>query len=55
MADVDQLLVPYKHSSLRALVEELQAQHPQAAVFRVQTHLFPSARAMPKGHQGMPG
>jgi hypothetical protein len=26
MADVDQLLVPYKHSSLRALVEELQAQ-----------------------------
>ena len=55
LADVNQLLVPYEHSSLRALVEELQAQHPQAAVFRVETHMFPSTRATPKGAQAMPG
>jgi len=45
LADVDQLLVPYQHSSLRPLVEELQARHPQASVFRVETHLFPSTRS----------
>ncbi|KAG7246446.1 hypothetical protein CRUP_014978 [Coryphaenoides rupestris] len=35
LADVNQLLVPYQHSSLRPLVEELQGRHPQASVFRV--------------------
>ncbi|KAJ3602350.1 hypothetical protein NHX12_030108 [Muraenolepis orangiensis] len=52
LADVDQLLVPYKHRSLQTLVEELQAQHPQASVFRVETHLFPQTGTTP---QAIPG
>jgi len=58
LADVNQLLVPYQHSSLRPLVEELQARHPQASVFRVETHLFSSTRSggTPKGSmQAHPG
>ncbi|CAL8349578.1 unnamed protein product [Merluccius merluccius] len=56
LADVDQLLVPYKHSSLQVMVEELQAQHPQASVFMVETHLFPWTRTTPEGPQvAVPG
>ncbi|XP_055769657.1 uncharacterized protein LOC129845776 [Salvelinus fontinalis] len=42
LADVDQLLVPASHSSLLPLMEDLQGQHPDAAVFLMETHLFPA-------------
>ncbi|CAB1327589.1 unnamed protein product [Coregonus sp. 'balchen'] len=42
LADVDQLLVPVSHSSLLPLMEDLQGQHPDAAVFLMETHLFPA-------------
>ncbi|XP_034145566.1 uncharacterized protein LOC105005813 isoform X1 [Esox lucius] len=42
LADVEQLLVPVAHNSLRPLMEGLQGQHPDAAVFLMETHLFPA-------------
>ncbi|XP_045555256.1 uncharacterized protein isoform X2 [Salmo salar] len=38
LADVDQLLVPASHSSLLPLMEDLQGQHPDTAVFLMETH-----------------
>lgn len=46
LADVDQLFIPYKHISLRTLMVGLQAQHPEASVFQVETHVFPLTAAM---------
>ncbi|KAJ8003892.1 hypothetical protein DPEC_G00153110 [Dallia pectoralis] len=43
LADVEQVLVPAAHNSLRPLMEDLQGQNPDATVFLMETHLFPAA------------
>ncbi|XP_046882436.1 uncharacterized protein LOC124471855 [Hypomesus transpacificus] len=37
LADVDQLVVPYQHTSLVQMLHELQEQNPGASVFQVET------------------
>ncbi|KAG7254144.1 hypothetical protein CRUP_010692, partial [Coryphaenoides rupestris] len=52
LADVNQLLVPYQHSSLRPLVEELQGRHrkPRCSGWRPTCSPRQGAAAHPKAH-----
>nr|XP_021327770.1 glycosyltransferase family 92 protein F13G3.3-like [Danio rerio]XP_021334234.1 glycosyltransferase family 92 protein F13G3.3-like [Danio rerio] len=42
--DIDEIIMPYKHNNLQALMEYLQSTHPGASVFHVKSHLFPTTQ-----------
>ncbi|XP_076843771.1 uncharacterized protein LOC143488763 [Brachyhypopomus gauderio] len=41
LADLDQIIVPYKHATLPSLLRELQNQHSDVTEFLFETHIFP--------------
>lgn len=59
--DIDEIIVPYQHTSLTSAVGMLQAQNPKAGVFFIQSHVFPKTLFDPSGRfhlpnwQGVPG
>ena len=60
--DIDEVIVPHHHDSLKALMNQLQKQEPEAAVFQFQmdlvpTDLFPDRNlsSRPPQWEGVPG
>ncbi|CAL8274566.1 unnamed protein product [Merluccius merluccius] len=59
--DIDEIMVPYQHDDLVALLHALQQQHPQAGVFLIENHIFPKKHFEPSGRfhlpqwEGVPG
>ncbi|XP_030621063.1 uncharacterized protein LOC115804693 [Chanos chanos] len=39
--DIDEIIMPYKHTSLPLLMEKLQEEQPKAGVFLIENHIFP--------------
>ncbi|XP_048067112.1 glycosyltransferase family 92 protein [Megalobrama amblycephala] len=42
--DFDEIIMPYKHSNLPSLMEDLQSAHPSVGVFRIENHIFPKTQ-----------
>ncbi|XP_051759913.1 beta-1,4-galactosyltransferase galt-1-like isoform X2 [Ctenopharyngodon idella] len=42
--DIDEIIMPYKHSNLPSLMEDLQSAHPSVGVFRIENHIFPKTQ-----------
>ena len=56
--DIDEIIVPYRHDSLKALMSHLQKQEPMAGVFKFQMDLFPTDHVtplQPPQWEGVPG
>lgn len=59
--DIDEIIVPYQHTSLSSAVSMLQGQNPKAGVFLVENHIFPKIHFEPSGKfhlprwEGVPG
>ncbi|XP_035530248.1 uncharacterized protein LOC118337373 [Morone saxatilis] len=39
--DIDEIIMPYQHNSLKPLMDILQQQHPKVGVFLVENHIYP--------------
>ncbi|XP_043103635.1 glycosyltransferase family 92 protein [Puntigrus tetrazona] len=42
--DIDEIIMPYKHANLAALMEDLQSAHPDIGVFLIENHIFPKTQ-----------
>ncbi|ROL48963.1 Glycosyltransferase family 92 protein F13G3.3 [Anabarilius grahami] len=42
--DIDEIIMPYKHTNLLSLMEDLQSAHPSVNVFIFESHLFPTTQ-----------
>ncbi|KAG1973994.1 glycosyltransferase family 92 protein [Pimephales promelas] len=42
--DIDEIIMPYKHSNLPLLMEDLQSAHPNVGVFLIENHIFPKTQ-----------
>uniref|UniRef100_A0A9J8ANB9 Glycosyltransferase family 92 protein n=1 Tax=Cyprinus carpio carpio TaxID=630221 RepID=A0A9J8ANB9_CYPCA len=42
--DIDEIIMPYKHTSLPSLMEDLQSAHPSIGVFLIENHIFPKTQ-----------
>ncbi|KAK2898774.1 hypothetical protein Q8A67_010192 [Cirrhinus molitorella] len=42
--DIDEIIMPYKHSNLPSLMEDLQPAHPNIGVFLIENHIFPKTQ-----------
>ncbi|KAG1928057.1 glycosyltransferase family 92 protein [Pimephales promelas] len=38
--DIDEIIMPYEHTSLTPLMEDLQSAHPNVGVFLIENHIF---------------
>uniref|UniRef100_A0A3Q1I555 Glycosyltransferase family 92 protein n=1 Tax=Anabas testudineus TaxID=64144 RepID=A0A3Q1I555_ANATE len=39
--DIDEIIMPYQHDNLKSMMDMLQQQHPDAAMFHIESHVFP--------------
>ncbi|XP_034381537.1 uncharacterized protein LOC117725463 [Cyclopterus lumpus] len=39
--DIDEIIMPYRHDNLTAMMDALQRQHPHEGVFLIENHTFP--------------
>ncbi|XP_071354851.1 beta-1,4-galactosyltransferase galt-1-like [Trachinotus anak] len=59
--DIDEIIMPYQHNSLKPLMDIVQQQHPKAGVFLVENHIYPktpfeeSKRGPMPRWRGVPG
>ncbi|KAK7135640.1 hypothetical protein R3I94_014334 [Phoxinus phoxinus] len=42
--DIDEIIMPYKHTNLPRLMEDLQSAHPNVGVFLIENHIFPKTQ-----------
>lgn len=42
--DIDEIIMPYKHTNLPSLMEDLQSAHPNVGVFLIENHIFPKTQ-----------
>ncbi|XP_016117252.1 uncharacterized protein [Sinocyclocheilus grahami] len=42
--DIDEIIMPYKHSNLPSLMEDLQSAQPNIGVFLIENHIFPKTQ-----------
>ncbi|XP_061106084.1 uncharacterized protein LOC133133849 isoform X2 [Conger conger] len=42
--DIDEIIMPYQHANLHLLLEDLQHQQPNVAVFLIENHIFPKSQ-----------
>uniref|UniRef100_A0A672SD61 Glycosyltransferase family 92 protein n=1 Tax=Sinocyclocheilus grahami TaxID=75366 RepID=A0A672SD61_SINGR len=42
--DIDEIIMPYKHTSLPSLMEDLQSAYPRISVFLFESHVFPTTQ-----------
>uniref|UniRef100_A0A8C2GTM8 Glycosyltransferase family 92 protein n=1 Tax=Cyprinus carpio TaxID=7962 RepID=A0A8C2GTM8_CYPCA len=42
--DIDEIIMPYKHTSLPSLMEDLQSAYPRVSVFLFESHIFPTTQ-----------
>ncbi|KAK2898750.1 hypothetical protein Q8A67_010168 [Cirrhinus molitorella] len=42
--DIDEIIMPYKHTNLPSLMEDLQPAHPNIGVFLIENHIFPKTQ-----------
>ncbi|XP_056093465.1 glycosyltransferase family 92 protein [Rhinichthys klamathensis goyatoka] len=42
--DIDEIIMPYKHTDLPPLMEDLQSAHPNVGVFLIENHIFPKTQ-----------
>ncbi|XP_036927738.1 uncharacterized protein LOC119004695 [Acanthopagrus latus] len=47
--DIDEIVMPYQHDNLQALMDVLQKQHPDTGVFLIENHIFPKTHFEPSG------
>ncbi|CAL8284285.1 unnamed protein product [Lota lota] len=52
--DIDEIIMPYQHSDLMAVLHTLQQQHPKAGVFLIENHIFPKKHFEPSGKFHLP-
>nr|XP_046269097.1 uncharacterized protein LOC124072016 [Scatophagus argus] len=52
--DIDEIIMPYQHNSLKLLMETLQKQHPRTGVFLIENHIFPKKHFEPNGTFHLP-
>ncbi|XP_062325567.1 glycosyltransferase family 92 protein C35A5.5-like [Osmerus eperlanus] len=52
--DIDEIIVPYQHTSLNSAFDMLQRQYPQAGVFMIQNHIFPNTQFDLSGRYHVP-
>uniref|UniRef100_A0A4W4FRC9 Glycosyltransferase family 92 protein n=1 Tax=Electrophorus electricus TaxID=8005 RepID=A0A4W4FRC9_ELEEL len=54
LADLQQIIVPYKHSTLPLLLSELQKQHSDVTEFLFETHVLPTSVSYDEGRFDLP-
>ncbi|ROL52924.1 Glycosyltransferase family 92 protein F13G3.3 [Anabarilius grahami] len=42
--DIDEIIMPYKHTNLPSLMKDLQSAHPGVGVFLIENHIFPKTQ-----------
>ncbi|XP_067270771.1 uncharacterized protein [Pseudorasbora parva] len=42
--DIDEIIMPYKHTNLSSLMKDLQSAHPSVGVFLIENHIFPKTQ-----------
>ncbi|XP_067245678.1 uncharacterized protein [Chanodichthys erythropterus] len=42
--DIDEIIMPYKHTNLPSLMKDLQSAHPDVGVFIIENHIFPKTQ-----------
>ncbi|XP_051725601.1 beta-1,4-galactosyltransferase galt-1 isoform X12 [Ctenopharyngodon idella] len=42
--DIDEIIMPYKHTNLPSLMKDLQSAHPSVGVFLIENHIFPKTQ-----------
>ncbi|XP_022605799.1 uncharacterized protein LOC111225302 isoform X1 [Seriola dumerili] len=52
--DIDEIIMPYQHNNLMSLMNVLQQQKPNAAVFLIENHIFPKIHFEPSGKFHLP-
>ncbi|XP_056250058.1 uncharacterized protein LOC130180520 isoform X2 [Seriola aureovittata] len=52
--DIDEIIMPYQHNNLMSLMNVLQQQTPNAAVFLIENHIFPKIHFEPSGKFHLP-
>ncbi|XP_034015565.1 uncharacterized protein LOC117500888 isoform X2 [Thalassophryne amazonica] len=52
--DIDEIIMPYQHNNLMALMDMLQQQHPKAGVFLIENHIFPKKHFEPNRMFNLP-
>ncbi|KAG7244129.1 hypothetical protein INR49_004629 [Caranx melampygus] len=52
--DIDEIIMPYQHNNLMSLMDVLQQQQPNAAVFLIENHIFPKKHFEPSGRFHLP-
>ncbi|XP_073338880.1 glycosyltransferase family 92 protein F13G3.3-like [Pagrus major] len=52
--DIDEIVMPYQHDNLKALMDTLQKQHPNTGVFPIENHIFPKIHFEPSGRFHLP-
>ncbi|XP_068455803.1 beta-1,4-galactosyltransferase galt-1-like [Clinocottus analis] len=52
--DIDEIIMPYRHDDLPALMDALQRQHPDTGVFLIENHIFPKTHFEPSGRFHLP-
>ncbi|GAA6213331.1 uncharacterized protein LOC108875002 [Lates japonicus] len=52
--DIDEIIMPYQHNDLKALMKTLQEQHPKTGVFQIENHIFPKKHFEPTGRFRLP-
>uniref|UniRef100_A0A672Z2G1 Glycosyltransferase family 92 protein n=1 Tax=Sphaeramia orbicularis TaxID=375764 RepID=A0A672Z2G1_9TELE len=52
--DIDEIIIPYQHPDLMSMMKTLQHQHPNTAVFRIESHVFPKIYSEPSKKFDLP-
>ncbi|AWP16278.1 Glyco transf 92 domain containing protein [Scophthalmus maximus] len=52
--DIDEIVMPYRHSNMMSLMNMLQQQHPNTGVFLIENHIFPKKHFEPSGRFHLP-
>uniref|UniRef100_A0A3B3C0M1 Glycosyltransferase family 92 protein n=1 Tax=Oryzias melastigma TaxID=30732 RepID=A0A3B3C0M1_ORYME len=52
--DIDEIIMPYKHDNLNALMDSLQPRHSNVAQFLIENHIFPKKYFEPSGRFHLP-
>ncbi|XP_056283294.1 uncharacterized protein LOC130202033 isoform X2 [Pseudoliparis swirei] len=52
--DIDEIIMPYRHDTLNALMDALQPQQPNTGVFLIENHIFPKKHFEPSRRFHLP-
>uniref|UniRef100_A0A8C3A5F5 Glycosyltransferase family 92 protein n=1 Tax=Cyclopterus lumpus TaxID=8103 RepID=A0A8C3A5F5_CYCLU len=52
--DIDEIIMPYRHDNLTAMMDALQRQHPHTGEFLIENHIFPKIHFEPSRRFHLP-